>query len=126
MKILFILLTMSFLPNAFASKSTELCEGADSCIETRRVILFFTTKSYYARGFGDDCQEAKENANKLFESEFGTMDCGLFSGPHRKTQCTQQDNGESSQWIQCHPSSGISKKRRSKGRCVMIGGVIAC
>lgn len=125
MKLLILLTTMMLLPQAFSAQDPEVCQGPDTCIEKQRTGFFSHSKTFYARGFGNSCLEAKENANEVFEESFEKIDsCGIFSGPHTKTSCMQLDNGEYIQWIQCTPSSRFKKKKRRRGY-TNIGGLLA-
>lgn len=118
-----ILIIASFQVGAATS---DLCGVNDSCVKKERHKIFFSKKTYLVKGYGHTCKEAKANANEKFENQFGVMDqCGMFAGPFAKGTCSEQDNGEFSQWIQCPPASKAYRSK-TRGRCVMIGGLLSC
>ncbi len=123
MKFLLLLSLLFSTFSAFAKPDPKFCGNKNTC--HKGYIPVFRAGKYYARGYGNNCQQAEARAQELFLREFGNMECGLISGPYLADwECSRSDRGRAVAWVTCNPDSGVRSSPRP--RCAVIGGVMVC
>ena len=120
MRILLSLLVLcTFTLSARAAE--DFCKGKETC--RKGYVPMLKSGTYYAKGTGRTCEEAKDNSQSVFAHEYGDMSCGLISGPY-VWDCTKLGKNNYIAWTKCNPDSGPGRSTRP--RCGMIGGIIVC
>lgn len=126
MKIILLILAVSFSANLFASeRDPNYCQGDDSC-ETGKYNPF-KRNVLYARGYGHSRKQAVKDSEQQFKLAFPGQrgSCGIFSGPYNYGTYDLGD-GTFASWTICPIGSNSSSRPVNRSGCAMIFGAIVC
>lgn len=118
---LFCLTLLSF--SALAQRDPRYCGDRETCTRDNGM---FREDTKYARGEGFDCRQALQDAEDIFEREFGRQSaCGMSRGPVN-AGCFSNRDGSKKVWLECAPASRGNRNRSNTPRCLNIGSRMVC
>lgn len=132
MKKSLLILTLLFSTLSYAAYERPCESDREACsIKSGGVNLGITRllalNTNYARGIGVDCDQAIDNADRVYNRHFENRNCtGLFSGPHQYLHCRENANGMTEYWVQCKTNGSSYRPRSQTPRCANIMGTLVC
>lgn len=126
MKIILLILAVSFSMNLFATeRDPNYCQGDDSC-ETGKFNPF-KRNVLYARGYGHSREQAMRDSDKEFKRFFPHQSgsCGIFTGPYNYGTYSLGD-GTYASWTICPLGGNSNTRPANRSGCVMLFGALVC
>lgn len=139
MKLTFLFLTL--ILSSFSALAAGPCGEQSSCVEKSNYWPLSSQGTYYARGTGNNCEQALQDAKNSLAENFDhllckdcnrygnvVIRCGASNGRPflwNQTCLRNKRTGEVIAWAQCD-NNKISSKPIRRNSCTMIQGVLMC